>query len=476
MMVKRKVTLSAIKPLIDSGEITPEQAVEQFDIINNLQRAPVDAETPTLTRPPLTQAGGVGLALGQLKGAGSTIYNLGKLASRIPLPTRGGVGRVSDVAEALGASPEYARFEQPKPAVLQPQGPMQQIGYGLAGAAEFALPATKAAVVAPAIRAAVGSSLPARAAATLGGAAAEGAAAGATTLAQGEGDPVVSTLVGFGVPAAWAASAPVRQVMSAYIPSRLINSLIKPQDKYFSFGKDPGGAVAKEGIVETSLSGLVEKIGAKKNQIGQQIDQWLSMKAVAKKKIDPLSIVLNETTKARNAATGITGNQGMVARMDSLETALQNTIAKISGGTGDLTPLQATQLKREIGEQVVFVEDPIEAKANDVLQRIYHGLDEAVDKAVPATKELNERYANLLAAEKSAARRINSVQRSDIRSVKDLLTALLNIPAATATFILGGTAGKTALAAAVKRLGAAKRPIRGIPSALAARVTVEEEE
>lgn len=44
---------------------------------------------------------------------------------------------------------------------------------------------------------------------------------------------------------------------------RLINSLIKPTNRQFSYGRNPGLAVAKEGIVATSLEDLATQVDRK---------------------------------------------------------------------------------------------------------------------------------------------------------------------------------------------------------------------
>ena len=58
-------------------------------------------------------------------------------------------------------------------------------------------------------------------------------------------------------------------------PAMMVNSLIKPLLKDFSYGKNPGKAVAEEGIVASSLDDLAQKIGDARQRYGKRISGWL---------------------------------------------------------------------------------------------------------------------------------------------------------------------------------------------------------
>src|SRR5262249_48036035 len=91
----------------------------------------------------------------------------------------------------------------------------------------------------------------------------------------------------------------------------------------------------------------------------------------------------------------------------------------------------AARLKREIGDTVVWIpeNETWRAEARDtmamnrVLKQIYHNIDEAVDRAVPSVARLNDRYANLLSAEKSVKRVIKLYDRQSLVGMPDLVTA-----------------------------------------------------
>ncbi len=57
---------------------------------------------------------------------------------------------------------------------------------------------------------------------------------------------------------------------------RVVNSLIKPLQKDFAYGKDPGKVIAQEGITANSLDELGNKVNEKRQQIGQQLGEATS--------------------------------------------------------------------------------------------------------------------------------------------------------------------------------------------------------
>lgn len=121
------------------GGGTSESRVISKDEWNRRYSAPASTPEPEPERKglwdSLTQDSPLAPMIGAAKGLGSTVYGLGALASKIP--------GVSEVAEAFGASPEYAKFEQPKPEALKPKGVGQQAGFLGEQLAEFFVPAAK---------------------------------------------------------------------------------------------------------------------------------------------------------------------------------------------------------------------------------------------------------------------------------------------------------------------------------------------
>src|SRR3990167_4032611 len=77
--------------------------------------------------------------------------------------------------------------------------------------------------------------------------------------------PGIGALIGGGIPAASVAKNIVVRFGEGQAP-RVINSLIKPLAKDFSYGKNPGRAVAEEGIVANNFDDLIENIRANRQK------------------------------------------------------------------------------------------------------------------------------------------------------------------------------------------------------------------
>src|SRR3990167_10849724 len=84
--------------------------------------------------------------------------------------------------------------------------------------------------------------------------------------------PGFGALIGGGIPAASVTKNVLVRFGEGQAP-RVINSLIKPLAKDFSYGKNPGRAVAEEGIVANNFDDLIENIRANRQKVGATIGQ-----------------------------------------------------------------------------------------------------------------------------------------------------------------------------------------------------------
>lgn len=188
-----------------------------------------------------------------------------------------------------------------------------------------------------------------------------------------------------------------------------INQLIKPSNRQFAFGKNPGMAVAKEGIVASSLEDLAAKVGQRRQSIGQQIGQAMDIPQVSSQTVnvaDSLSPI-NESiqTLRKNPRT----NASAIQRLENLRDDLLGVVVNPDGTetlTRDLTkmkPRQVFELKQMVGDLTKWTENiSDDAVANASLKKVYSNLRGSIERVVPGVKSLNERYANLLEAERAA--------------------------------------------------------------------------
>jgi hypothetical protein len=209
---------------------------------------------------------------------------------------------------------------------------------------------------------------------------------------------VVSGVMGAALPGvAKGAEKAISKVPQAtrFLSGRIINSLISPLLKDFSYGKNPGLGVAREGIVANSLDDLAIKIGGKRNQLGKEIGNVMKRnKSIVNTTgvLRPLDVALRYARKAPNI------NKNLISRLEGTREDLRGIIGgkDVKLSTASL----AFEMKKQIGDLTKWTGAPSDDKVvNKALKMVYGRLKERIEKVVPEVKDLNERYANLVSAE-----------------------------------------------------------------------------
>lgn len=192
---------------------------------------------------------------------------------------------------------------------------------------------------------------------------------------------------------------------------RLLNSLIKPANKAFNFGKNPGQQVVKEGITAGNIEELSQKITGKLNEAQKDLQTTLSQPQLVSK-IDNYSDAIKPLDEAiANAKRLPKSNSALIKRLENAKKDLMKT-----GDITKLNPVQAVQLKRDIGDITKWTKEGGEddIKANVALKKSYNAVKQRIEKNIPGVKEKNERLANLIDADIATKRTSKSLQRADI--------------------------------------------------------------
>ncbi len=348
----------------------------------------------------------------------------------------------------------------------------QKLGKGAEQIAEFFIPGGASEEAAMAAEKVVGAGTKLGKLAGIGAKAATeaGLFAGQTALQRGKIDKTVGEAAAFGAafPIAGAALGAGAKAIKANTPEwagKVINTLIQPLKKDFSFGKNPGMAVAKEGIVANSLDELATKIDASQKMIGQKLATTISslptdLKLSLKTALSPLDAAMEKAAKQND--------QALVSRLAEAKQAIENklstirlpdgTVKIVSGGARDLTnmtPQEAIDLKREIGSMTKWTGNiTSDVSTNKALRQVYGTIKETINKAVDSVdpvlgkqmRDLNERYANLQSAS------VATKYRDVINQRKDLISILPKLSIGGG-LIIGITTGH--IAPALEGLGAA---------------------
>lgn len=192
---------------------------------------------------------------------------------------------------------------------------------------------------------------------------------------------------------------------------RIINSLIKPLSKDFSYGKNPGRAVAEMGITANSLDDLAPKITDARQTVGSQIGLLTSnLEGKAKVQIgdalNPIDKAINDANKSPRT------NASLIDRLKNVKEDLLGTI-EIPGGVmrkniGDTSFNGAYALKRQVGDLTKWTgnmsdDSIINGALKQVYGKIKQGMNDAATKLDPQIGKqltnLNEKYADLTSAE-----------------------------------------------------------------------------
>jgi len=351
-------------------------------------------------------------------------------------------------------------------ALTTPSNTTQKIGYGAEKLGEFFIPgmaadklakaaiATDAALLAgktPLAAAKIASGI---STATKVGTEALGAGLVSSVQTGGDVDEAKNAAIFSGL--ATLAAPVVTKVatwLNKNVAPRIINSLVKPSNKEFEFGKDAGKAILDEKISAPTAGSFLTKITDKKKEIWQMISSKLEGVSdiidvtPAVNKIDDLIVDANTAGerelagKYRDIKEGITGIFDPKTGLKIGEQDLTNLTAK-----------EAQELKTKIGDAVQWYNTAFEGQTNQARVTVYRAINDIIDSIVPGTKALNMRYANMLTAQTALMRRINNIERSNLGG----LLANMAGGATTLAGYAGGGIGLDDIARGIAAWGIAK--------------------
>lgn len=189
--------------------------------------------------------------------------------------------------------------------------------------------------------------------------------------------------------------------------SRIINSLIKTKRGSFSYGKNPGLGVAREGIIFNSLTEGEQKIATKLSEIGTEMDKVANNPRYANKTYDftevlvPIAKEIKKLTKERGYTE--------TTNINKLKNILYDLTGRIDNKDGTFTYTKniknislpkAIQLKRDIASFAKYtgINNTDDKLLNKVIQESANKAKNKVNFIAPEMRKLNERWANLKTA------------------------------------------------------------------------------
>lgn len=264
--------------------------------------------------------------------------------------------------------------------------------------------------------------------------------------------PGMGTILGGTVPVA-IGGIKVGMAVSKNAAPRFINSLIKPKQADFSYGKNPGRTVSELGITGNDIDDFGKNIGTQRQEVGSKIGSVYARPENADIVLDVTEEINKIDEAMKVAAKGGKNNQGIVTQLQNVKDALMfehaidadgNIVRVGKGVVNDFSNINAKDvfaLKQRVADATQFTGRPSDDKiVNATLKKIYGGLktklNGAVGKNNPEIIKLNEQYADLVSAELATKNRAAIIGRADLVGLKVGGAGALGTTAA----LLAGTA------------------------------------
>jgi len=218
---------------------------------------------------------------------------------------------------------------------------------------------------------------------------------------------------------------------------RVVNSLIKPLQKDFAYGKDPGKAIAESGITANSLDELGQKVRDAKIASGQELGQITSSiegKATVdlSRLTDPIDKAIEQAQKAPET------NKALITRLEGLKSDLLNYV----GDGKNLTFVEGIDAKGLVGDITKWTGNPSDDKiTNKALKQVYGIINgEVMGKVKSVSPELydqvsnlNDKYGNMIAADNAITHRNMILQRQNLISMPIKVGSAAGLITAVAT-------------------------------------------
>ncbi len=266
------------------------------------------------------------------------------------------------------------------------------------------------------------------------------------SVTEGEKQSLKDYAINAGLNMVFPAAGAVAKKVGENAPARIINSLIKPLQKDFAYGKNPGKTVAELGITANNFDDLISNIKTAKSSVGESIGtaiQKASPQLQSQMDLNTFLAPIDEAIAIANKSPRTNAN--VIQRLEAVKNDLVDNINQgidpqsFKGLVGDLTRWTGNASD--------------DAIVNKSLKQVYGktsgGMDTVLkDTLTPeefvAYKKASEQYGNLISAENAATYRDNIVKRADLVSFGAKNSALI---AALGTAVASGGGGLTTILA-----------------------------
>jgi hypothetical protein len=239
---------------------------------------------------------------------------------------------------------------------------------------------------------------------------------------------------------------------------RVINSLIKPLQKDFAYGKNPARGILNEGIVANSFEDLNQKVAEKRSQVGgrigelgRKLSQFDQISLDLTPALAPIDEAIRKAAKSNNPTLFNSLNNVKVALLYNLEVGEEKGVpAIIQGSPKNLISAgyeEAKQFLDDIAEHTRYTGNPSDDKAlNKATRDAYSVVREAMNQGADSVnpkfgteiRNLNERYGDLLSAQSAINHRDIVMKRQNYLDLAQKFSIPISIGAALMSGLSSG--------------------------------------
>jgi hypothetical protein len=246
------------------------------------------------------------------------------------------------------------------------------------------------------------------------------------------------------------------------IPHSMVTKMIRPAATDLKFGKNPARAILDEGITGNTLEDIGNKVSDRLGEVGRELDREAQKPANASKVVDvtqslrPLDDAMVEAVKA--------GDRQLFRKLQDVRSELSQDwqAVRTPGGrvvmrpTGPrnlvMNPSESLAFKRAVGDRIRWDSDPLSGAVNKSLAAVYGQVRDALNAQVPALRDLNTRYSDLVGATQAVRRRIPAQNRNAAWSLSDIMIGGHNLPLAITRHIARTPAVRSRVASGLYQL------------------------
>jgi len=235
----------------------------------------------------------------------------------------------------------------------------------------------------------------------------------------------------------------------SWIGGRAINFRIKPSNYQFSYGRNPGQAVAEEIGPKLTMGQLERAVGKRSAELGSDVQSRLDKEGY----IDVSDAFENYLQRIGKLNRSKRANKGIVGDLkdqltDFAETGMSEMGLRMGGNRAYIPANKALEFKRFVADQGSFKSlDPATRSVAKAVNKFHADTNKGIRKFDPIAGQKSHRQSELIAAEGAIKARKNTEQRFWPIALQE--AALLG-GAGAGGFLGAGPEGAMAIYAALK--------------------------